>query len=197
MPFVAQKSNVVEHAQLPLAGREASLVVGNEPEGHLACAKTARAFGLQRGSRTGAYEGALVRSGGVDHGLHELVSGTDAVARSVRRYDARALPADGTFDHDGDVNVARQAVSTGDEEEPRAVLAKIAKRVEKPWTVLKIDAAANALVRVPRGHGDLLALGPLLDSRTLSLGSKALVLGADANVGDGDLGAATASDAHH
>jgi len=135
VPLLTKASNVPDHLQLLLARREAPLLVGNEPKGHLACS---------------------------------IPSGP----------------------------LGREPVAASHEEKARTVLAKITERVEEPRPVLEFAPAADSLVRVPGYDRDVFALGPLLDGRALSLGAKALVLGTDAQIGDGDLGAARTSGTH-
>jgi len=196
VPLLTKASNVPDHLQLLLARREAPLLVGNEPKGHLACSIPSGPLGLKGRSGPGANQGALVSGGCVDHGLHELVGGPDTVASAVSGDDARALPTYGALDDDSDVNVTREPVAASHEEKARTVLAKITERVEEPRPVLEFAPAADSLVRVPGYDRDVFALGPLLDGRALSLGAKALVLGTDAQIGDGDLGAARTSGTH-
>ena len=93
------------------------------------------------------------------------------------------------------MNVTRETISASDDEKTRTVFTKITERAEETRTVLEFAATADPLVRVPGGH--VLALGPELDRRPLSLGTEILLGGRRAKICDRDRWAARASGAHH
>jgi len=146
-------------------------------------------LGPQCGPGPAADKGPFVFGEGLEQPAHQHLLGAGSIPGPVRALDLGSQPLDEALDEaldgGGQIDIPAQPVPFGHDQEASSLGLHLLQGLHEAWALIHRRSPADPLVQAPGANLDAFPACPGLDLGPLRLGPKALLLGADSEVGHG------------